>query len=89
LVILLLYFVIIIGCVVIAQRARSRFASLVAFGVAAMIGFHVVVNIGMTVGFAPVTGLPLPLLSYGGSSLVTSLAALGMVIGIGIRRHEY
>jgi rod shape determining protein RodA len=51
-----------------------------------MVAFHVIVNVGMTIGLMPVTGIPLPLLSYGGSSLVTTLAGTGMLLGIWGRR---
>ncbi len=84
-----LYFVLFSAVIAIAQSARSRFASLIAFGIGAPLFFHVVVNVAMTVGFAPVTGLPLPLLSYGGTALVVNLIGLGLVVGVGYRRHEY
>lgn len=84
-----LYFLLFSGVIGIARSARSRFASLIAFGVGAPIFFHVVVNIAMTVGFAPVTGLPLPLLSYGGTALLVNLLGLGLVVGVGRHRHEY
>jgi rod shape determining protein RodA len=84
-----LYFVLFSGVIAIARRARSRFASLMAFGIGAPIFFHVVINIAMTVGFAPVTGLPLPFLSYGGTALLVNLLGLGLVVGVGRHRHEY
>ncbi|MGD8394544.1 MAG: rod shape-determining protein RodA [Candidatus Eiseniibacteriota bacterium] len=87
--ILLAYTVLLLAGIEIARSVRSRFASLVAFGIVVMISFHVAINIAMTVGFAPVTGLPLPFLSYGGSSLAMNLTALGLLAGIGMRRHEY
>ncbi len=88
-VILGLYCVLLLGVLEIARRARSRFASLVSIGLGTMVFFQVLVNVAMTVGLAPVTGLPLPLLSYGGSSLTMTLFGLGMVTGMGVRRHEY
>ena len=51
-------------------------------GVATVIFFHTVINIGMTIGMAPVTGLPLPFLSYGGSSLVANMLMMGVVLNI-------
>jgi rod shape determining protein RodA len=54
-----------------------------------MLTFHVFVNIGMTIGVMPVTGLPLPFLSYGGSSLLANCAAIGLLLHIYIYRHEY
>lgn len=63
----------------IANRASDRFGSLIAVGVAALLAFHVFINIGMTIGVAPVTGLPLPFVSAGGSAMIAMGAALGIV----------
>ena len=71
---------------VIAANARDRFGALVALGIAAMFAFHVFVNIGMTVGIMPVTGLPLPFLSAGGSSFLNFSIALGIANSIWLRR---
>lgn len=87
--VLALYLALFYGLIEIARSARSKFASLLAFGIGAGLFFHVVVNVGMTVGFAPVTGLPLPLLSYGGTALLVNLAGLGLAVGVGRHRHEY
>lgn len=84
-----LYLLMFVSVIEIAQRARSRFAALLAFGFGAHLFFNAVVNIGMTVGFAPVTGLPLPLLSYGGTALLVNMTGLGLVVGVGRRRQEY
>jgi rod shape determining protein RodA len=73
----------------IAAGARDRVGALMAAGVAAMMLFHVVVNVGMTVGLMPVTGIPLPLVSYGGSSLLVTLAATGLLVGIRARRSGF
>ena len=69
----------------VAIRAKSRFASLAAIGISAYFIFHCFVNIGMTIGLAPVTGLPLPLISYGGSSMLTSCFLIGVVLNFGMR----
>jgi rod shape determining protein RodA len=71
----------------IARSARSRFSFLVVTGIASMIAFHVVVNIGMTVRVMPVTGLPLPLMSSGGTVFVAFSAALGLAHSAWIRRN--
>ena len=63
----------------IAMKARDNFGSLLAIGVLGMIAFQTIVNIAMTVGLAPITGIPLPLMSYGRSSLLTNLIAFGLV----------
>ena len=70
----------------VAGGARDRAGALLASGVAVTIGFHVVFNIGMTLGLAPVMGIPLSLLSYGGSHLIAMLTAVGLAAGVGARR---
>ena len=66
--------------------ARDRYGVLVAAGIVAMFAFHLLVNVGMTVGIMPVTGIPLPFISYGGSSLVTCLASVGVLLNIHLQR---
>lgn len=66
----------------IARRATDPFSSLLAFGIVGMVFAHVVENIGMTVGLMPITGIPLPFFSYGGSFMITMCAALGVVMRI-------
>jgi len=61
----------------------------VAVGTAALIGYHVIVNIAMTLGVAPVNGLPLPFLSFGGTFMVSCLGAIGLLLGATARRNEY
>jgi rod shape determining protein RodA len=73
----------------IGTIANNRFASLLAVGLGSMLTFHVFVNVGMTIGVMPVTGLPLPFLSYGGSSLLTNCLAVGLLLHIYAHRHEY
>ena len=73
----------------IATSAKNRFASLMAVGLVSIIAFHVFVNTGMAMGILPVTGLPLPFLSYGGSSLMTSMLLVGLLLNVGMRQHEY
>jgi rod shape determining protein RodA len=71
----------------IAASSRDPFAALAAVGILSMLAFQVLVNIGVTVGLVPVTGLPLPIYSYGGTSLLATLAGLGIVVGVGLRRR--
>ncbi len=71
-----------------ARVVRSRFGSLVAVGVISLLFYHVAINIAMTVGLAPVTGLPLPFISFGGSFMVTTLAGMGLLLGMIARRRE-
>jgi rod shape determining protein RodA len=83
---LLLYFMVLTRLVHNAQTAPDRAGALVIMGVVAVLFFHVLVNIGMAVGFMPVTGIPLPLMSYGGSSMLFMFLALGIVMNIRMRR---
>ena len=81
-----LYAALIWRMLMIASGARDRFGQLAATGIAAMFGFHVFVNIGMTVGLLPVTGLPLPFLSFGGSFYLAMAASVGIVNSIWMTR---
>ena len=83
---LLLYFIVLMRLVHNAQTAPDRAGAFVILGVVAVLIFHILVNVGMVVGFMPVTGIPLPLMSYGGSSLLFTFLALGMVMNIRMRR---
>lgn len=87
--VVLLYFILIWRCIAIASGSRDRFGSLVAVGIGSMFAFYIILNLMMVMGLAPVTGLPLPFLSYGGSSLVSSLAAVGILSSIYIRRYTH
>lgn len=84
---LALYTVVIMRCMRAAVRARDLFGRLLAAGVGTLIFTHVFVNIAMTVGLMPITGLPLPLMSYGGSFMVSTMTALGLVQSIYLRRR--
>ncbi len=70
---------------VIAMRARDQFAALVATGVTTLLAFHFFVNVGMTIGIMPITGIPLWLVSFGGSSLWSAMIGIGLLIGISAR----
>ncbi|MBC8478222.1 MAG: rod shape-determining protein RodA [Candidatus Delongbacteria bacterium] len=70
-------------------RHRNRFSSLTLIGIAAIMFFHVLVNIGMTIGLFPVTGLPLPFLSYGGSFLLSNFFMVGVALNFIRHRREY
>ncbi|MFQ5519351.1 MAG: rod shape-determining protein RodA [Mariprofundus sp.] len=88
LLLLILYALLLIRILYIGHRAHSRFASLLCIGVAAIFTLYITVNIGMVSGLFPVVGLPLPFISYGGSALVTMLAALGLVMRIAIESKD-
>lgn len=82
LLVLVIYFFMIQKAVDIAKKARDREGSLLALGIASMFSVQVIVNVGMTLGLLPVAGLTLPFVSYGGSSLVFSYAAIGVILNI-------
>jgi rod shape determining protein RodA len=84
--VLLLYFIVLMRLTQNAQTAPDRAGTFVVMGVVAVLSFHILVNVGMVVGFMPVTGIPLPLMSYGGSSVLFMFLALGLVMNIRMRR---
>ena len=83
---LMLYFIVLMRLIQNAQTAPDRAGAFVVMGVVAVLAFHVLINVGMAVGFMPVTGIPLPLMSYGGSSVLFMFLALGIVMNIRMRR---
>ncbi|TAK88847.1 rod shape-determining protein RodA [Patescibacteria group bacterium] len=88
LIVLLLFTVLLLRGIYIASRAEDRFGVFVAVGVVTMLLFHLFINIGMNIGLMPVTGIPLPFISYGGTSLLVSLIAVGLLESIAIRRKK-
>jgi rod shape determining protein RodA len=86
LLVILAFTIIVWRLLVIASNARDRFGALIAAGIAAMIVFHAFVNIGMTIGIMPVTGLPLPFLSQGGSFYIAMALSLGIANSIWLMR---
>lgn len=87
-IVLALYFVVLYRGLSIAAQARDLFGTLLATGIVSMLVFQILVNIGMTSGIMPVTGLPLPLFSYGGTSMIMTLAAIGILLNIWLRRRK-
>jgi len=85
-IVLIAYFFLVLAMLRVAARARSLFAAFVVVGITSQIFFHSFVNIGMVVGILPVVGIPLPLFSYGGSSVLSTLFGIGIVHGVGMRR---
>lgn len=75
--------------VIVAYRSRDRLGALIVTGVIAMVAVQVFLNIGMTVGLLPIIGLPLPLMSYGGSSLLMTFMCLGLLMNVRMRRFKY
>jgi rod shape determining protein RodA len=87
--VLLAYGVLILWIIKIASEARDRFGATVCVGVAALLFWHVAINVGMVSGILPVVGVTLPLVSYGGSSILTIMVALGLVMNVSVRRFAY
>jgi len=85
---LALYAVVLWRALHIMERADDSLGTLLAGGIVAVLAVQVLVNVGMTVNIMPITGLPLPFFSYGGSSLMANMMALGLLLGIGMRRQR-
>ena len=84
--VLLLYFFILMRLIQNAQTAADLPGSLIIMGIVAVLTFQIAVNVGMVIGFMPVTGIPLPLMSYGGSSVLFTFLALGVAMNVRMRR---
>jgi rod shape determining protein RodA len=87
--VVLLYAVLILRGLHLGIASRNAFASLMAICIVAALFYHIMVNILMTIGWAPVTGLPLPLLSYGGTALIVNGMEIGLLQNVALRRHEF
>ena len=84
-----LYCALLLRCIVVATRARDSFGALLAFGLTAMLFGQVLVNIAMATGSLPVVGITLPFFSYGGSSLLSSMIAIGLLLNVSMRRFTF
>ena len=89
LVVLALYLFLVLWGLAIAKRCNDRFGSLLAVGVSAMLFWHILINMGMVIGLFPVVGVPLPFFSYGGTSMVTSMIGVGILMNISMRRFMF
>jgi rod shape determining protein RodA len=85
-VLLFLYVVLLLIGVDAAKNAKDRLGVLMAGGIVSMLSLYVFINIGMAVGIVPVVGVPLPLVSYGGTSIITTFLSLGILLNIQARR---
>ena len=85
---LALFGILILRGITISWRARDRFGMFLALGIVAMILFHMFINVGMNIGIMPVTGIPLPFVSYGGTSLLVGMIAIGMLESVAVRRKK-
>ena len=86
-ILLALFFILLFRIIAIAERQRSTFSRCYAYGVASVFFFHIVINIAMTIGLAPVIGIPLPFISYGGTSLLTNSMLLAILIRLDADRQ--
>lgn len=84
---ILLFFFFLYRLIAIAVESKDMFGSLMVTGIASMILFHVFENIGMSIGIMPITGVPLPFVSYGGTFMLMNMIALGLVLNVNIRKH--
>jgi rod shape determining protein RodA len=73
----------------VARRSRDQFGALLGFGITAIIFWHVAVNIAMVLGMMPVVGIPLSLVSYGGSSAVVTMASVGILLNVAMRKFVF
>jgi rod shape determining protein RodA len=89
LILLLLYLLLVAWGIYTAQRASDLFGMYLALGVSAMLFWHIVVNLGMVIGLLPVVGVPLPLFSYGGTSMVTTMIGVGVLLNVSMRRFMF
>ncbi len=87
--VLFLYLLLVLAALRSAAMARDKFGGHVAVGVGALVFWHVLMNIGMVLNLLPVTGVTLPLLSYGGTSVLTVMAAMGLLLNINLRRTVF
>jgi rod shape determining protein RodA len=86
LVLMIMFVVLILWCLKIALHSRDLLGMLISFGVTMLIFWEVFINIGMVLGMLPVVGIPLPFLSYGGSSMVVLMIATGLLLNVSMRR---
>ena len=87
-ILILLFFLLLLRFLLIARRSKDMFGRCLCVGSVAMIGFHVFENIGMNMGLMPVTGIPLPLISYGGSNILATLVTVAMVLSVNYRAYN-
>ncbi len=85
---MLAFFLLLTRALVIGANSRNHFALLLATGISSMWAFQILINIGMTIGIMPITGIPLPFISYGGSSMMTNMFAVGLLLSIYARRFN-
>lgn len=85
---LFLFLIFLLRSLSIALKARDTYGMLISAGIVSMFTFHILVNVGMTSGIMPVTGIPLPLISAGGSAMLSNMAAVGLLLSVNLRRRR-
>jgi len=83
-----LYALVVLRGLMAVNRAKERFGALIAFGVLSNVFWQAAINVGMTTGLLPVVGITLPFFSYGGSSMVSLMLGIGLLINVNMRRHS-
>lgn len=86
--VIIMFILFLMRLIYIAKEAKDFYGTLIVIGVMSMFAYQIIQNIGMTVALIPVTGVTLPFISYGGSSIMTSLANLGLVLNVGMRKKK-
>lgn len=89
LVVLALFLCLLSSCLMLTRRCKDRFGNLIALGMTSLLFWQVIINVGMVVGLLPVVGMPLPFISYGGTSLVVTVVAVGLILNIGMHRYLF
>ncbi len=87
-IVVILFVLLIIRSYYIAKTAKDELGSLIAAGIATMFLAHFLENVGMNIGLMPITGIPLPFISYGGSSLLTNFIGIGLLLSVNVRRTK-
>lgn len=87
-ILIILYAILLLRMIKIAKTSKDTFGSLIVIGIMAMFLFHILENIGMTMGLMPVTGIPLPFVSYGGTFMLVNMISIGLILSIGLKRGK-
>lgn len=87
-IVLTLYLALLLKSMNIAREARDTFGTLIVVGIVSMWTFHILENVGMVIGIMPVTGIPLPFVSYGGTSMMTNMIAVGLILNVRMRKQK-
>jgi rod shape determining protein RodA len=86
--VILLYGILLLRAIHVSFHAKDLYGTLIVAGVAAMWTFHIFENIGMSIGIMPITGIPLPFISYGGSSMLANFLAVGLLLSVNVRGRK-